>query len=154
MSVEEILRPPREVLRTRGILSRIGLLSTRVSQRPEKGRQVIDARSRCIGVKANGHVRVDIFYRKLSARGQALVNLFGTLLLLLPFCGFLLWISWDYVAVAWTLREGSREAGGLPLVYLLKTLIPLGALLLAIQGISLAFRSLVTVIDTATGKRA
>jgi len=105
-------------------------------------------------LKANAHVRVDIFYRKLSARSKALVNLFGTLLLLLPFCGFLVWVSWDYVAVAWTLREGSRETGGLPLVYLLKTLIPLGALLLAIQGVSLAFRSLATVIDTANGKRA
>ncbi len=105
-------------------------------------------------LKANAHVRVDIFYRKLSARGKALVNLTGTLLLLLPFCGFLVWISWDYVSVAWALREGSREAGGLPLVYLLKTLIPLGAVLLAIQGLSLAFHSLATLIGAAHGKHA
>ena len=105
-------------------------------------------------LKADAHVRVDIFYRSMPALGKALVNLAGTLLLLLPFCSFLLWISWDYVSVAWALREGSRDAGGLPLVYLLKTLIPLGALLLAIQGVSLAIRSLATVIDAATGKRA
>jgi TRAP-type mannitol/chloroaromatic compound transport system permease small subunit len=104
-------------------------------------------------LKANAHVRVDIFYRKLTARQKALVNLTGTLLLLLPFCGFLLWVSWDYVAVAWALREGSREAGGLPLVYLLKTLIPLGAILLALQGVSLACRSLVTVTGTAKGEQ-
>ncbi len=103
-------------------------------------------------LKAEGHVRVDIFYRTLSVRSKALVNLCGTLLLLLPFCAFLVWISWDYVAVAWALREGSREAGGLPLVYLLKTLIPLGALLLAMQGTSLALRSLVTLIGHANGE--
>ncbi len=105
-------------------------------------------------LNAEGHVRVDIFYRNLSVRSKALINLSGTLLLLLPFCGFLIWISWDYVAVAWALREGSREAGGLPLVYLLKTLIPLGALLLAIQGISLALRSLIRLIGSADGELA
>ncbi len=93
-------------------------------------------------LRVDGHVRVDIFYRHLSARGQAVVNLLGALLLLLPVCGFLLWISWDYAATAWSLREGSRETGGLPYVYLLKTLIPLAAFLLILQGISQMLASL------------
>ena len=102
-------------------------------------------------LKVDGHVRVDIFYRRLSAHGKALVNLLGTLLLLLPVCGFMVWISWDYVTTAWALRESSPEAGGLPLVYLLKTLIPLGALLLIIQGVSLMLHSLATLIESDTG---
>jgi TRAP-type mannitol/chloroaromatic compound transport system permease small subunit len=96
-------------------------------------------------LKMDGHVRVDIVYQRLSARGQALVNLLGALLLLLPVCTFLLWISWDYVATAWSLHEGSPEAGGLPYVYLLKTLIPLAAGLLILQAISQVLHSLTTI---------
>jgi TRAP-type mannitol/chloroaromatic compound transport system permease small subunit len=93
-------------------------------------------------LKRDGHVRVDIFYRGFTPRGKALVDLLGSLFLLLPVCVFLLWVSWDYVATAWSLREGSPEAGGLPFVYLLKTLIPLAAVLLIVQGISQALDSL------------
>ncbi|HHJ17258.1 MAG TPA: TRAP transporter small permease subunit [Gammaproteobacteria bacterium] len=97
-------------------------------------------------LKHDAHVRVDIFYRGFSARGKAMVDLLGTLFLLLPVCSFLLWISWDYMATAWALREGSRETGGLPYVYLLKTLIPLAAMLLILQGISQALASLATLM--------
>ena len=96
-------------------------------------------------LKRDGHVRVDIFYRGFTPRGKALVDLLGSLLLLLPVCSFLLWVSWDYVASAWALREGSPEAGGLPFVYLLKTLIPLAAALLILQGVSQALASLGTL---------
>ena len=104
-------------------------------------------------LKMDGHVRVDIFYRGFSPQKKAWVDLFGALFLLLPVCGFLLWVSWDYVASAWSLREGSREAGGLPYVYLLKTLIPITAVLLILQGVSQALHSLVllmSVEDTDT----
>jgi len=93
-------------------------------------------------LKHDSHVRVDIFYRTMSERGQAWVNLAGTLALLLPVCGFILIASWDYVAVSWSMREGSREAGGLDAVFLLKTMIPLMAVLLLLQGISLGLHSL------------
>lgn len=96
-------------------------------------------------LRHDGHVRVDIFYRRLGPRGQAWVDLLGALLLLLPVCLFILWISWDYVAASWSLLEGSREAGGLPLVYLLKSVIPLMALLLLIQGLGQALRSLLVL---------
>ncbi|MGI9291917.1 MAG: TRAP transporter small permease subunit, partial [Gammaproteobacteria bacterium] len=49
----------------------------------------------------NDHVRVDIFFSRMNAQQQALVNLFGTLILLFPFCGFLLWTSWDFVSTSW-----------------------------------------------------
>ena len=97
-------------------------------------------------LRKDGHVRVDIFYRGFSAKHKALVNLLGSLFLLLPVCSFLLWASWGYVANAWSIHEGSGETGGLPYVYLLKTLIPLAAFLLILQGISQALASLGTLL--------
>lgn len=97
-------------------------------------------------LKQDAHVRVDIFYRGFSAEHKAWVNLIGALFLLLPVCLFIGWISWDYVSAAWSLREGSRETGGLPYVYLLKTLIPLGIILLALQGVSQVLASLVILL--------
>jgi TRAP-type mannitol/chloroaromatic compound transport system permease small subunit len=99
-------------------------------------------------LQRDGHVRVDIFYRGRSARGKALTDALGALFLLLPVTCFLLWVSWDYVAVAWSLREGSRETGGLPYVYVLKTLIPAAAVLLILQGISQLLTSLDRLLDS------
>ncbi|MCG7974206.1 MAG: TRAP transporter small permease subunit [Candidatus Thiodiazotropha taylori] len=93
-------------------------------------------------LKHEGHVRVDIIYRKFSERGRAWVDLIGTLTLLLPVCLFIFFISWDYVAKSWALFEGSREVGGLEGVFLLKSLILVMAVLLVLQGVSLAVRSL------------
>ncbi|MEW8342418.1 MAG: TRAP transporter small permease subunit, partial [Candidatus Thiodiazotropha taylori] len=87
-------------------------------------------------LKHEGHVRVDIIYRKFSERGRAWVDLIGTLTLLLPVCLFIFFISWDYVAKSWALFEGSREVGGLEGVFLLKSLILVMAVLLVLQGIS------------------
>lgn len=91
---------------------------------------------------ADEHVRVDVFYRGFSPRTRAAVDLAGTLLFLLPFCAFLAWQSGPYVASSWQVAERSREAGGLPMLYLLKAVIPLMALVLVLAGISLALRSL------------
>ncbi len=92
-------------------------------------------------LKRDAHVRVDIVYRALAPRRRALADLAGTLLFLLPVAAFLFWISLDYVAAAWAVRESSREPGGLPGVYLLKTLIPLSGALLFVQGLALVVRS-------------
>jgi TRAP-type mannitol/chloroaromatic compound transport system permease small subunit len=74
-------------------------------------------------LQQDGHVRVDVFYAKMPKRKRALVDLTGTLLFLMPFCIFMLVIAWPYVANSWKLLETSREAGGLPLVFLLKSLM-------------------------------
>ncbi|MGE0031813.1 MAG: TRAP transporter small permease subunit [Steroidobacteraceae bacterium] len=92
-------------------------------------------------LKADEHVRVDVFYRGMCERRKAAINLAGALLFLLPLCAFLLVESWQYVATSWRIAERSREAGGLPMLYLLKTVIPLMAVLLALQGISMALRA-------------
>ncbi len=96
-------------------------------------------------LEADEHVRVDIFYRGWSPRAKAVVDLLGTLLFLLPLCAFLLWASFPYVEGAWRIGERSREAGGLPALYLLKTAIPALAVLLALQGVSGALRCVVTL---------
>jgi TRAP-type mannitol/chloroaromatic compound transport system permease small subunit len=94
-------------------------------------------------LKRDEHVRVDIFYRRMSARRKAAVDAAGTLLFLLPVCAFLAWTSWGYVSDSWAIREGSREAGGLPypFVPLLKSLIPATACLVALQGVADAIAS-------------
>jgi TRAP-type mannitol/chloroaromatic compound transport system permease small subunit len=86
-------------------------------------------------------VRVDVFYSTASPRTKALVDLCGALFLLLPFAIALLWFSLPYVARSWAILERSPETSGLPLVFLLKTLIPAFALLLALQGIAQAARA-------------
>lgn len=74
-------------------------------------------------LQQDGHVRVDIFYAKTSVRNRCLVDLVGTLVFLIPFCLFTLFIAFPYVANSWKLMESSREAGGLPMLFLLKSLI-------------------------------
>ena len=96
-------------------------------------------------LKHDGHVRVDIVYQKLTLRARAWVDLLGTLLLLFPVCLFMLYTSMSYVTAAWAIQEGSREAGGLDGVYLLKTAIPLMAVLLLLQGCSLLLRNLLVI---------
>jgi TRAP-type mannitol/chloroaromatic compound transport system permease small subunit len=88
-----------------------------------------------------GHVRVDIFYASASQRRRAWIDLVGTLVLLLPFMMTLLWLSAPYALRSWAILERSQETGGLPLVFALKTLIPVFALLMALQGIAQAIRA-------------
>ena len=86
-------------------------------------------------LQQDGHVRVDIFYAGMSDKHRALVDLLGSLLFLVPFCIFILIIAWPYVANSWKLLESSREAGGLPLVFLLKSLIMVMPALLLGQAV-------------------
>jgi len=93
-------------------------------------------------LRAGGHVRVDVFYAEASARTKALVDLAGSALLLMPFALVLVWLSVPYAARSWAILERSQETSGLPLVFLLKTLIPLFAVLMALQGLAQAIRAL------------
>jgi TRAP-type mannitol/chloroaromatic compound transport system permease small subunit len=93
-------------------------------------------------LKHDAHVRVDIFYQQMGPRDRAWVDLLGTLLLLMPVCGFIFWSSWGYVADAWAVGETSGEAGGLPFVYLLKTILLLMPSLLTLQGLVIILKAL------------
>jgi len=90
------------------------------------------------------HVRVDIFYRRFSPRGRALVDAAGTLLLLIPVAVFIIFESWDYVMFSWRIHESSAEAGGLiyPFPSILKSMIPAMSVMLLMQGMVLLIRSI------------
>ena len=89
----------------------------------------------------NGHVRVDIFYRPASIRFQAIVDLCGSIFLLLPMMITVAWVSFPYIAASWHQLEGSREAGGLEGLFLLKSVLLVFCLLVGLQGLAMASRS-------------
>lgn len=101
------------------------------------------------------HVRVDVFYARMTPRRKALVNALGTVLFLLPMAAFIALESLEYVQVSWSIREGSRDAGGLPypFVPLLKTLIPLTAVTLILQGVAQLLASILALAGGAPAER-
>ncbi|MEX0589469.1 MAG: TRAP transporter small permease subunit [Xanthobacteraceae bacterium] len=92
-------------------------------------------------LKTGAHVRVDVFYRDARPRTRALIDLLGTIFLLLPMAALILWVSLPYAARAWAIFERSQETSGLPLVFLLRTAIPVFAALLILQGVAELFRA-------------
>ena len=97
-------------------------------------------------LKHDGHVRVDILYQRFSPKTRAIIDALGTLLLLLPVSGFIIWSSWHYVSESWQVLEGSRHSGGLPGLFLLKSCIIAMAVLLILQGIAMFLQNLMIVI--------
>jgi TRAP-type mannitol/chloroaromatic compound transport system permease small subunit len=99
---------------------------------------------------AGDHVRVDVFYRNMSRRGQAWVDLIGVVVFLLPVCLFLAWNSFDFVTQSWNIGESSREPGGLPFPFLpiLKTVLLLMPVTVTMQGVSMFLRSLAAVRES------
>lgn len=93
-------------------------------------------------LQRDAHVRVDIFFRRMSAKRQALVDLTGGLFFLLPVCLFLAWNCWDYVAASWVRSERSADAGGLPWVYLQKSIILLLVATLLLQAVAQIIKTL------------
>ena len=91
------------------------------------------------------HVRVDVLYQRFSPRNRAWVNLLGTLFLLLPVCAALFWLSLDYVLSSWKEQEGSAN-GGLPFVYLLKSLLLILPAMLTLQGLAELLRHSLTLM--------
>lgn len=90
-------------------------------------------------LQRNGHVRVDVLHSRWSARKQRRIELGGTLLLLLPFAVMVLLVSLLPAVQSWQIWEQSPDPNGLPR-YWIKSLIPLGFGLLALQGLAQALR--------------
>ncbi len=86
-------------------------------------------------LRHNGHVRVDVFYSQFSPRTQAWVDLLGAALFLLPVMLLILWLSWDGFMLSWQSQEWSPDEGGL-IRWPVRLLLPLGAFLLILQGLS------------------
>lgn len=98
-------------------------------------------------LKRDEHVRVDIFYRDMSERRRAWVDLLGVVFFLAPLCLFVFYESIDYVIPAWRIGEVSRDAGGLPypFVPLLKSMLLVMPLLVLLQALSMAIRASLTL---------
>ena len=99
-------------------------------------------------LRHNGHVRVDVIYGRLGEKTKAWIEVLGTALFLLPFCIAALWFSLDWVELSWRVREGSPNPGGLAR-YPLKAVIPIGFMLLFLQGVS----HLIKAVAFLTGHR-
>lgn len=95
------------------------------------------------------HVRVDVFYARLSRNQKYWVNITGSLLFLLPLCWFVFVYSLDYVLVSWRVMESSPESGGLPYLFLLKSLILAMPTLLGLQGLHLLLSSIIGLAEDA-----
>ncbi|MDM8560214.1 TRAP transporter small permease subunit [Candidatus Parabeggiatoa sp. HSG14] len=122
-------------------------------------------------LKHDDHVRVDIIYQShwISDRGRAWIDFLGGLLFLVPFCVLIIITSWSFVSAAVTYQvttstswpfisvvllyaEGSPDPGGLPYRFLLKAAIPIGFILLMLQGIANSLTNLLFLLGIKEGR--
>lgn len=97
------------------------------------------------------HVRVDIFYARASATRKALVNMLGSGFFILPFCILIAYVSYDYVSMSWSVREGSRETSGIQGVFLLKSIILVFALQVGMQAVSSILKNAAVLLEARHG---
>ena len=97
----------------------------------------------------DAHVRVDVYYEKLSPRGQAITDLIGGLVLLLPWSILLTCLTYEYMMVSYIMGEKSAQPGGLPYVFLLKGIMAFGFFVLTIQGISQILKAVLFLTGTS-----
>lgn len=86
------------------------------------------------------HVRVDVFYAKVSDAARRRIDIFGHVFLLIPSMLALLFWSWPSVRNSWAILEGPISVGGIEAVFLLKSLIPAFCVLILLQSLSLLLR--------------
>ncbi|EOB3602024.1 TPA: TRAP transporter small permease subunit [Vibrio vulnificus] len=98
-------------------------------------------------LKSGGHVRVDLFYERLSHRAQAIIDLLGTIFFLFPFCLLVAWFGIDFAKESYALGETSGDPGGLPYRWVIKAIIPLSFLFMAISGVGLLLHSLNKIVN-------
>ncbi len=122
-------------------LSIFGLSWTKLSESAEYIHASVIMLGASATLMAGQHVRVDIFYDRMSPRNRALVDFSGYFALLIPVCLIILWNSQSFVAFAWRIFEGSSEADGIRGEFLLKTLIPLFCIMMLVQGQAIALRA-------------
>jgi TRAP-type mannitol/chloroaromatic compound transport system permease small subunit len=94
----------------------------------------------------DGHVRVDIFYQRFGPKGRAWINLIGVLVFLIPGCYLVITTSYHFAITSFLNLEGSPDPGGIPYRFIVKFTIPIGYVLLLIQGLALGIRSFFTVL--------
>jgi TRAP-type mannitol/chloroaromatic compound transport system permease small subunit len=107
----------------------------------------------CAGytLQKDKHVRVDVLYLNMSERKRALVDLLGSLFLLLPVCWVIFYYSWSYVINSWVQMEGSIEERGLHLVFIMKTFIWLFSFLVSLQSVATIINSFHIIKNSKKG---
>jgi len=100
--------------------------------------------------KYGKHVRVDVFYTKMSEKRKAWIDLLGGACLLIPWCYVVIVSSWYYGLSSLMINEGSPQPGGLPALYVLKFCITLGFVFLLLQGISQMLKSVQIIFYKAS----
>lgn len=100
-------------------------------------------------LRRDAHVRVDVLYQRMPVRGRALINVLGCLLMLLPGCWLIVETSVPFVRFSWAMHEISPDPGGLPMRWVLKSMIPACFVLIAVQGVSFFLKNLLVLM----GKR-
>ncbi len=93
-------------------------------------------------LRAEGHVRVDVVYERLSPRKRAWIDILGSLFLLMPFALLVGWYGVGFAHEAWTLGETSGDPGGLPYRWIIKSVIPFSFFAMAISGVGLMLKSI------------
>ena len=88
-----------------------------------------------ICLRDDSHVRIDVVTNKLRKKNKIIIDLIGYIILVIPFCFFVIYESTTMISQSWSMLEGSSEPGGLPIVYILKSSIYIFSLLLLIQTI-------------------
>ncbi len=97
--------------------------------------------------KYEKHVRVDLFYAKLSKKKKAWIDLLGGVFLLIPWCYVVIVSSWYYGLFSFTIGESSPQPGGLPALYVLKFCIALGFVFLLLQGTAHILKSVQIIFN-------
>lgn len=93
-------------------------------------------------IRTSGHVRVDVIYENLSVRSCAIINIFGVVFFLMPFCLLVAWYGIDFAQESYDLGEMSGDPGGLPHRWVIKSVISISFFCMAISGISLLLNSI------------
>ena len=83
-----------------------------------------------------GHVRVEVLSERLSPGYLRRADTVALVVFLIPVFGLILWAGWSDLAYAWRIREGSVQTGGLPGLYLVRTALPVAAVLMIVQGVA------------------
>ncbi len=98
-------------------------------------------------IKSGGHVRVDVFYERLSYKAQSIIDIIGTLLFLFPFCLLVAWFGIDFAKESYSLGETSGDPGGLPYRWIIKAMIPVSFFFMAVSGIGLLLHSVNKIVN-------
>lgn len=97
--------------------------------------------------KLNEHVRVDVLYSAMGERARIWIDILGGVFFLLPFCAVLIYFTWPWFVESWRIGEGSSNAGGL-VRWPAKAILPIGFMLLALQGLSELIKRIAALTDS------